>query len=114
MQGKASAGFRPPPHLMPGSVAAKRADMLRKPTKLAPEALDESDAPLAEALRALRTEEARSQGIAPFMVFSNRVLLALVEAKPTDERSFVAVSGLGPAKWEKYGPQILAVIEAHR
>jgi DNA helicase-2/ATP-dependent DNA helicase PcrA len=40
------------------------------------------------------------------------MLIALAEARPTSLAALRRVKGMGPAKLEKYGAEILAVIEA--
>jgi ATP-dependent DNA helicase RecQ len=109
MQGRACPGFKPPPHLMPGSTVARRVDRMRKGA--ASEAdIDAEDVPLVDALRAWRADHARERGVPAYVVFSDRTLFAVVDRRPTDERSFLAVHGLGPSKWETFGPDLLQVV----
>jgi len=70
------------------------------------------DAPLFEQLRAWRREAADSADVSAFVVFSDRTLRALAEARPADEDQLAAVPGIGPAKLERYGRDVLAVIGA--
>jgi superfamily II DNA helicase RecQ len=45
-----------------------------------------------------------------FFVFSHRTLRAVAAGKPTDAGELAAVHGVGPAKLERYGAEILAEI----
>ncbi len=70
---------------------------------------DAAEAELADALRTLRTRLAKAAGVPPYVVFADKDLFALVRARPTDEASFLAVKGMGPGRYEKWGAEILAV-----
>jgi ATP-dependent DNA helicase RecQ len=81
---------------------------------IAPEASPESAGPadpaLFERLRRWRSEVARRQGIAAFMVFPDRTLNELAARKPADLPELAAVSGVGPAKLGLYGQALLDLI----
>ena len=66
-----------------------------------------SDAALLEELRGLRRSMARRDGLQEFMVFSNDTLEQLAAVRPTTERALLAISGIGPAKMERYGADVL-------
>ena len=68
--------------------------------------------PLWDALRALRTQLARQQGVPPYVVFHDATLLAMLRAMPADEGELARVSGVGEAKLQRYGRDFLAVINA--
>ena len=68
------------------------------------------DEALLEHLRTWRREESRRQSAPAFVIFTDNTLIALVEAMPTDERSLLAVSGVGRAKLDRYGPAVLALL----
>ena len=68
---------------------------------------------LREALRRYRLSQARLREIPPFAVFSDAVLDALVEDRPQSRQGFLAIRGLGPAKWAQYGADILEKIGEH-
>ena len=46
------------------------------------------------------------------MVFSNDTLGQLAAIRPTTERAMLEISGIGPAKMEKYGADVLRVMRA--
>ena len=72
---------------------------------LAPE-----DEALFERLRQWRTEEATGQGVPPYVVFNDKTLRAIASARPETEAQMLAVSGVGPAKWDRYGNAVLAMV----
>jgi DNA helicase-2/ATP-dependent DNA helicase PcrA len=47
-----------------------------------------------------------------FVVFSDKTLRVLASARPGDERALAAVPGIGPAKLERYGSELLALLAA--
>ncbi len=68
------------------------------------------DARVFESLRALRTELAREARVPPYVVFHDSTLRELARALPRDERSFLAVKGAGPGRWQRYGARVVAAI----
>jgi DNA helicase-2/ATP-dependent DNA helicase PcrA len=50
--------------------------------------------------------------VPPFHVFHNRVLDAIARARPRSRDELAAVPGIGPAKLERYGEQVLEVVAA--
>ena len=45
-----------------------------------------------------------------YRIFSNKTLDDLCTRLPSDEAELLACSGIGPAKSEAFGPELLAVI----
>ena len=75
--------------------------------------LDEVGVDLLGALKAWRTEQARTQEVPPYVVFNDRTLEALARARPQDEDALLAIKGIGPSKLERYGTALLALIAEH-
>jgi hypothetical protein len=73
-------------------------------------AQDEPDPALLEALRTWRTEQAKSQGVPPYIVFSNKILEAIAVQRPTTVAELGKISGVGPAKLEQYGAAVIALV----
>ncbi|MQS76903.1 DNA helicase RecQ [Companilactobacillus halodurans] len=69
------------------------------------------DVDLFEKLRALRLEFARKQALPPFMIFSDKTLKDMSVRLPTDEKEFLAVSGVGKVKLEQYGTDFINEIK---
>ncbi len=74
------------------------------------EPLDADAADLFAALKAWRTEQAREQEVPSYVVFNDRTLEALARARPQDEDALLAVKGVGPAKLERYGADVLRMV----
>lgn len=63
-----------------------------------------------ERLRQWRSETAREQGIPAYMVFSNATLAAIAETRPSGFAQLSAISGVGQAKLDRYGQELLDVL----
>ena len=71
------------------------------------EDLDAASWQLFERLRQLRLTIAGEQKVPPYIVFSDKTLIDMCVKKPTDRASMLEVSGVGEAKYEKYGERFL-------
>ena len=60
-----------------------------------------------------RREKARAQGVPDFLVASARALQGIASTAPTNPDALLAVPGIGPVKLERYGDEILSVVEEH-
>ena len=69
---------------------------------------------VAAALRSWRLEEARTQGVAPFVVLHDRTLLAIASALPRTSNDLLAIPGIGPAKLAAYGDEIVRIVESSK
>jgi ATP-dependent DNA helicase RecQ len=67
---------------------------------------------LFERLRALRLEIAREEAMPPYIVFSDKTLIDMCVKMPQNKDEMLSVSGVGAAKYEKYGQRFLDVIKA--
>ena len=65
---------------------------------------------LRQILRNWRKEYAKQQELPAFMIFSNRTLEELVEKFPQTLEELEGIYGLGPAKIEKFGPQLQIIL----
>jgi len=61
-------------------------------------------------LKQLRNQLARELNQPAYCVFADRTLIELAREHPRDERQMLAVSGVGPAKMEKFGEAFLRVL----
>jgi DNA helicase II / ATP-dependent DNA helicase PcrA len=66
--------------------------------------------PAGERLRAWRLERAREDGVPPYVVFHDSVLHAIADAGPRSLGELSQVAGVGPAKLERYGDAVLALL----
>jgi ATP-dependent DNA helicase RecQ len=78
-----------------------------------PEGLLEKDMPLFEALRSWRLDKAREQGVPAYVILHDRTLRLIATIRPEDEESLAGVSGLGAAKLEHYGEELLDIVAEH-
>ena len=68
------------------------------------------DGPLFESLRLWRKEEAVRQGYAPFYIFHDSMLRAMVSALPKTVAELALVSGVGIRKAELHGKAVLRIL----
>ena len=73
---------------------------------------DDEDEALFQKLRALRLDIARELGKPPYIVFSDKALRGMVQAKPVTDEQFLAVNGVGENKLKRYGERFMEVIRA--
>jgi len=97
-----------PPRLVP-SPQERQAQLGR--AERAP--IASADAPLAQALREWRAARARSAGTPAFIIFNDRTLADLVARRPRSRRELLAVSGIGPARVEQFGDELLTLVREH-
>jgi ATP-dependent DNA helicase RecQ len=71
---------------------------------------DAADGELLQALKSWRREQARAQGVPPYVVFHDRTLVELAARRPRDRAALGGISGIGAAKLERYGEGLLAVL----
>jgi len=68
------------------------------------------DTDLLAALKRLRLELARAQGVPAYVVFTDATLVDMAAKRPRDRASFAAVQGVGAAKLERYADDFLALL----
>jgi superfamily II DNA helicase RecQ len=71
---------------------------------------DSVDAGLAAELRAWRLRRAREDAVPAYVVLHDATLAELAARKPRSQGELAAVKGLGPAKLERYGDELLALL----
>jgi DNA helicase-2/ATP-dependent DNA helicase PcrA len=71
-----------------------------------------ADDPLFAALRAWRTARARADAVPPYVIAHDATLAAIAETHPRTLAALRRVKGMGPAKLDAYGDEILAVLAA--
>jgi ATP-dependent DNA helicase RecQ len=69
--------------------------------------LPEADRVLFGTLREWRAARARKDGVPPYVVFTNKELLAIVKARPQSPNALGSLEGIGPGKVERYGNALL-------
>jgi superfamily II DNA helicase RecQ len=71
--------------------------------------LDDDQRRLFERIRKWRNETAKNEGVPPYVVLTNRQLVAVVERRPGSRTALGEVAGLGDKKIRRYGEGILAL-----
>jgi len=66
--------------------------------------------PVMAALRAWRLERARADAVPPYVIAHDSTLAAIVERSPRSLAELARVPGIGPAKLDKYGAEIVAIL----
>ena len=69
------------------------------------------DERLFEALREWRLEQARAADVPAFVVFTDATLTAIAEKVPADVGGLALINGVGPAKLEHYGSDVLDLLK---
>jgi DNA helicase-2/ATP-dependent DNA helicase PcrA len=67
------------------------------------------DEQLYDRLRDWRLERAREQGLPAYCVFTDATLTAIAETKPASAAELGSISGVGQAKLDRYGQDVLAL-----
>ena len=68
---------------------------------------------LYEMLVSLRSEIAKEEGIAPYMVFGDATLKNMASVYATNKEEMLNISGVGQIKYEKYGKRFKDIIEKY-
>jgi ATP-dependent DNA helicase RecQ len=109
---------RKPPRKTRSTVLERVADTLlsgegargEPPSPAPPEA--PCDEETYTALKALRMRFAKTRRVPPYVVFHDSHLRDLSRALPESEQTFLLVKGMGPARWERYGAEVLELTRA--
>jgi len=83
----------------------------RKPLKRRP---GRHGGPIARALDNYRRRQARALKWKTYMVFQRRAILAIDREEPDSLDALARIPGLGPAKIERFGNDILDLVRQHR
>jgi ATP-dependent DNA helicase RecQ len=69
-----------------------------------------SNAALVSSLKAWRRRAAAERGVPAFVVLHDSTLEEIARARPGDRAALRRVRGIGPAKVETYGDDVLRVV----
>jgi superfamily II DNA helicase RecQ len=64
-------------------------------------------------LKDYRLRTSRAEGIKPYMIFNNDEMEKLIAANPKSKNELLKVKGFGEKKVEKYGEEILRIINRY-
>ena len=69
--------------------------------------LDDNSMPLFNTLRQWRNERSKKEGIPPYIILNNKQLAEVCQRRPQSKYDLMKIEGIGKAKAEKYGEDIL-------
>ena len=75
--------------------------------------LSASDAALFQILRQWRADTAREQGVPAYVILHDKTLRELSETRPVSHGLLAGITGMGSAKIEHYGQELLTLIREH-
>ncbi len=91
-----------------GGVLSTAADRKLGRHEDCPSSYDEA---LLAGLKAWRKQSADDEHVPAFVVFTDATLIAIAEALPRTRTSLLAIPGVGRRKAERYGDEVLALVE---
>jgi len=106
------AALRDPAALDKVVMPAMKLPSPRKPSET-DEHEPDVDKVLFQALREWRLEQARVQGVSPFIVFHDSHLRAIAAHRPITLETLSGLKGIGPRKLEKYGLEVIELVRKH-
>lgn len=77
------------------------------PRRVGPAGVDD---PVFELLRSWRRERALGDGVPAYVVFADATLREIAALRPGSPGELAGVTGVGPAKLERYGDEVLRLI----
>ncbi len=75
--------------------------------------LSETDKPLYDALKTLRTNLSKAGNVPPYVIFGDATLEELITFRPDTGDALLMITGIGETKRDRYGKMLLEVIAQH-
>jgi DNA helicase-2/ATP-dependent DNA helicase PcrA len=69
-----------------------------------------ADSGLTDRLRDWRRQQAQAQGVPAYVVFNDKTLEALAALRPSTSEALLGIPGIGPAKLEAYGDELIDLL----
>jgi HRDC domain len=69
--------------------------------------LADGERALFATIREWRVRRAERDGVPPYLILTNKELIRLVRARPATKSALAAIDGIGKAKVERYGDELL-------
>lgn len=73
--------------------------------------LSDADMGLFNLLRDWRSERCKKEGVPPYILLTNKQLAEIVKKQPDSLSALTKIDGIGKAKAEKYGEDVLALLK---
>ena len=89
---------------------ARRRSVPGKTSRAPLSELSATDEALFQLLRQWRADTAREQGVPAYVILHDKTLRELAEARPVSHGLLAGITGMGSAKIEHYGAELLALI----
>jgi DNA helicase-2/ATP-dependent DNA helicase PcrA len=70
------------------------------------------DETFLEELKQWRLDHSRTQGVPAYVVFTDATLIAIAEQLPENAEALSSIPGVGPAKLESYGDEVVQMVRA--
>jgi ATP-dependent DNA helicase RecQ len=70
------------------------------------------ETPATIALRRWRRERAKADGVPAYVVMHDSTLVALARLNPSSKSDLLSVPGIGPARLDRYGDEVLTALAA--
>ena len=78
------------------------------------EGLNEEERALFNHIREWRAERARREGVPPYVILTNKQLVAILRKRPDSLTALGHVEGVGPGKLEHYGAALLELLHGRQ
>ncbi len=82
---------------------------IAEPDSQTPEGAGSLDDDLLAALKSWRRHRSRADGVPAYVVAHDVTLEEIARLRPQDEASYKRIKGMGQARWERYGLELLAL-----
>ncbi|WP_421378682.1 DNA helicase RecQ [Bacillus salacetis] len=96
------------------SVLQGKEKVTRKETMKVEKVSYQENDELFQTLRSIRKELADSEGVPPFVIFSDETLRDMCRKLPSDSAAFLEVKGVGSHKNDKYGSRFVEAITEYK
>jgi superfamily II DNA helicase RecQ len=81
----------------------------KKAAEIEPAQLSAEGEALAARIKDWRATEAKRLGVPAYLVLHDRTLTQIAQARPANPKQLLEISGMGPAKAERFGAAILGL-----
>jgi ATP-dependent DNA helicase RecQ len=72
--------------------------------------VEAQDLPLFQALREMRARLAKAQNLPAYVIFHDSTLRIIAEERPGSMSELARIGGIGAAKLDRYGAEVLEVV----
>lgn len=97
--------LRPPPN--------RKAEIARAKATLRAAAPSDADPAVLAALKEWRLALSRANGVPAYTIFTDRTLADIAATRPSTPAALLACHGVGDAKLERWGAEVLAIVGRH-